>query len=138
MQIDTTGWKKFGDTANAEFYEVEPDILAVVPHEKCRDDATTAAASIDTQLKYLKEKGRRAGVMIFMDRISDQDSGARSIYRDRPDKQYQAGFALVGGTAFGRAVAGFFIGISHPPVPTKMFATEKEAMAWLHTLLAEK
>jgi hypothetical protein len=52
------------------------------------------------------------------------------VYRVAPDPAFQACFALVGGTTFGRAVGSFFIGIHPPRVPTRMFATTEEALRW--------
>jgi hypothetical protein len=68
-----------------------------------------------------------------MDSISQQTTGARNVYRDMPDPAFQVCFALVGGTAFGRTVGSFFLGLSKPRVPTQMFATFEQALAWCHT-----
>ncbi len=137
MKINTDKWTKIGQTANADFYEVDPQVLAVVPYEKCTDDEVTAKASVDLQLAYLRPKGRKAGVIIFMDNITQQTSGARTVYRDAPDPAHQAGFALVGGTPFGRAVASVFLGLSKPRVPTLMFGTFEEALAWCHAQVSK-
>lgn len=135
MNVDVGAWTKFGATANAEFYEIEPDILAVVPVEGCVDNAETARASVQTQLAHLRARGQRAGVVVFMDRILDQDAAARAVYRDLPDPAFQTCFALVGGTAFGRAVASIFIGLSPPKVPTRLFATLEEGKSWIRSRL---
>jgi hypothetical protein len=71
----------------------------------------------------------------MMDRVVEQDGGARAVYRDEPDPAFQACFALVGKTAFGRAVASIFIGINPPRVPTRLFATLEEALAWVRTIV---
>jgi len=128
--IDTSGWVKFGESSNAEFFEIEPRVLAVVPFDGCDDNAETARASIRIQLERLRARGRRAGVIVFMDRIASQDSGARAVYSEAPDPAFQACFALVGGTTFGRAVGSIFIGLRPPRVPTRMFSTIEEALAW--------
>ena len=66
----------------------------------CTDDEESARASIETQLAYLRPKGRKAGVIVFMDPIADQTAAARAVYKNEPDPVYQACFALVGGTFF--------------------------------------
>jgi hypothetical protein len=132
MPVDTKNWTKIGQTANADFYQIDEDTLAVVPFEGCTDDENTAKASVETQLNYLRPKGKKAGCIIFMDSIAQQTAGARIAYRNLPDPQYQICYALVGGTAFGRAVGSVFLGLSKPRVPTQMFATLEEALAWCH------
>jgi len=128
--IDTSGWLKFGESSNAEFFEIEPHVLAVVPFDGCDDNAETAGESIRIQLERLRTRGVRAGVLVFMDRIMSQDAGARAVYSEAPDPAFQACFALVGSTAFGRAVGSIFIGLRPPRVPTRMFGTVEEALTW--------
>jgi len=135
MNVDVKNWIKFGQTANADFYEISPGMLAVIPFNGCMDDETTAKASVQTQLEYLRCKNRKAGVVIFMDNIAQQTAGARAVYRDEPDPVHQACFALVGGTVFGRAVGSVFLGLSKPRIPTQMFATLEQALDWCLTQL---
>lgn len=132
MSIDTKNWTKIGQTANADFYQIDGSTLAVVPFEGCTDDQSTATASVETQKAYLRSKGQKAGIIIFMDPVAQQTAEARVAYRDLPDPQYQVCFALVGGTVFGRAVGSVFLGLSKPRVPTQMFATQEQALAWCH------
>lgn len=134
--IDTSGWTKIGSSGNADFYEVEPHILAVVPFEGTDDTTETATESVTIQLNYLRPRGVRAGIIVFMDPVAEQDAGARAVYRDLPDPTFQACFALVGSTMFGRAVGSVFLGLSRPTVPTKMFGTVPEAIAWIRKQLA--
>ncbi|MEO6576236.1 MAG: hypothetical protein ABIP89_20440 [Polyangiaceae bacterium] len=136
MDIDTSTWTKIGESANAIFYEIEPHALAIVPFDGSADDEPTAKESVRIQLDYLRAKGTRAGTIVFMDRLVAQDSAARSVYRDAPDQQFQVCFALIGGTSFGRAVASVFIGLHRLRVPTKMFGTYDNAIAWVRTMVA--
>lgn len=136
MSVDTTHWTQIGESANARFYQIDDCTLAVVPFEGCTDDEQTATASVDIQRAYLESKGMKAGSIIFMDGIVQQTSGARAVYRDRPDPACQVCFALVGGSMFGRAVASVFLGLSKPRVPTQMFATQAQALAWCHDQVA--
>ena len=128
--IDTSTWTHFGRSANADFFEIEPRILAVVPSDRCDDNEQTARASIRIQLEHLRAHRRRAGVLVFMDRILTQSAAAREVYRSAPDPAFQTCFALVGGSVFGRAVGSMFIGIHPPRVPTRLFASTEEALAW--------
>jgi hypothetical protein len=138
VNIDMNRWVKFGSTANADFYEVEQHILAVVPHEGCTDNAETASASVRMQLDFLRPRGRRAGVVVFMDPILDQDAAARNVYRDMPDPAFQSCFALIGGSMFGRAAGSIFLGLNPPKVPTRLFSTFDEAVAWARAQTQQK
>jgi len=128
--IDTSRWTLFGRSDNAEFFEIEPLVLAVVPVVGCDDTEETARQSIRIQLEHLRKRDRGAGVLVFVDRVVTQSPGARRVYRDEPDPAYQACFALVGGTRLGRAVGSVFLGLQPPRVPTRLFATEADALAW--------
>jgi hypothetical protein len=136
MTPDVTAWSAIGRSANADFYEIEPGVLAVVPFDGSGDTADTAAESVQIQLEHLRARGQRAGVVVFMDRVVSQTSGARDVYRDAPDPTFQACFALVGSTVFGRAVASIFMGLHPPRVPTRMFGTYEEALAWIRQTVA--
>jgi hypothetical protein len=133
---DTTAWLPIGRSANADFFEVEPGVLAVVPFVGTTDTADTAAESIQIQIAHLRASGRRAGTVVFMDPVVAQNSGAREVYRNAPDPTFQTGFALVGSTMLGRAVASVFMGLHPPRVSTRMFATFEDALAWIRNTAA--
>ena len=135
--VDTKQWTRFGTSDNADFYEVEPGILAVLPFDGTEDTAETARQSVTIQLDYLRARGTRAGIVVFMDPVLEQHASARSIYRELPDPAFQVCFALVGSSAFGRAVGSVFLGLSRPRVPTRMFGTFDEAVAWIRERLAQ-
>jgi hypothetical protein len=138
MGIDTSAWTRIGRSDNADFFEVEPQVLAVVPFDRCDDNEATARASIRIQLEYLRARQKRAAVLVFMDHILSQSVEAREVYRTAPDPAFQACFALVGGTTFGRAVGSFFIGIHPPRVPTRLFATAEAALAWARQMVGAR
>lgn len=131
MIPDLTAWSRIGRSGNADFFEIEPGVLAVVPFDRTTDTAATAAESIRIQVTHLRDCGRRAGTVVFMDRVVAQHADAREVYRTAPDPTFQTGFALVGSTIFGRAVSSIFIGLHPPRVPTRLFGTFEEALAWI-------
>jgi predicted ATPase len=45
--------------------------------------------------------------------------------------QAYAALALLAGSPATRVIANFFIGLSHPKVPTQIFTDEEKAVAWL-------
>ena len=115
--VDSSKWKPIGESANATFFELDEQVLVVVPNDGSKDDAQTAHESVRIQLAYLQPLQRRAGVVVMVDQLAEQDAGARVVYRDAPDPAFQVCYALVGGTKFGRAVASLSIGLSPPKLP---------------------
>jgi hypothetical protein len=138
MIPDTAAWTPIGRSANADFFEIETGVLAVVPFDGASDTADTAADSVRIQLTHLRARGRRAGTIVFMDQVASQNSGARDVYRTAPDPTLQTCFALVGGTMFGRAVSSVFIGLNPPRVPTRLFGTYQEALSWIRQIAATR
>jgi len=130
MTINTENWQKISDTANATLYEVEPNILAVVPVEGAIDDGDTAKTNVESQLTYLRPKGQKAAVMIFMDPVAEQTAAARAVYRDDTDPVFHACYAIIGGTFFARAVGSVFLGLSKPQIPTSLFGSFEEGLEW--------
>lgn len=125
------GWKKLGDSDNAEFFLAEDGVIAVVPHDGCTDDEATATQSVEFQHSYWRGEGRSGGALIFLDPIRDSQPGARGVYATLPDPSLIRGFALVGGSIFGRAIGSVFLGLSRPSAPTKMFGDKERGLAWL-------
>jgi hypothetical protein len=134
----TSAWTPIGRSVNADFFEIEAGVLAVVPFDGASDTADTALDSVRIQLTHLRARGRRAGTIVFMDRVASQNSGARDVYRTAPDPTLQTCFALVGGTMFGRAVSSVFIGLNPPRVPTRLFGTYQEALSWIRQNAANR
>lgn len=132
--IDVSAWRPVSTTDNATLYEIEPGILAIVPHEGAVDTAETAAQSVEAQHAHWRAARRRGGAVVFMDRVRDSQAGARRVYGELPDPRWITGYALVGGTVFGRAVASVFIGLSKPSRPTRMFGDLGSALDWLRGL----
>ena len=131
ITIDPSVWTAIGRSSNAEFFEIEPGVLAVIPFDGATDTADSALESIKIQLSHLRTTGRRAGTLVFMDRIAEQNAAAREVYHSAPDPTLQTGFALVSSSFFGQAVSSVFLGLHPPRVPTRMFGTFEEALAWI-------
>ena len=134
MSFDPTKHTLIGTSSNAKFYELDEEVLVVVPDDGSHDDGESAAESIRVQVEYLREKNRRSGVVVLMDSVLNQNAGARAVYRDHPDKNHQACFALVGGTPFSRAVCSIFVTLSPPGAPTRVFGDFNEAVAWARSM----
>lgn len=116
-----------GETSNTRYYLHRPGILAAVPHEKAVDTEATARANIAFQRAYWIAQERRGLVAVYVDRLIDQEPGARRVYAAETDPEWFHGIALIGGTMLSRAMASFFVGLSRPRVPVHFVPSMREA-----------
>jgi hypothetical protein len=124
-------WKHVGSTSNAEFYLVEPTLLAIVPHDNTSDDARTARESLTFQDRYWRSVGHRGAVVCFMDPVLSQDAGARAVYANETAHSLSTCFALVSETMFAHAQAAVFTGLSRPGIPTQVFRSLEDARGFI-------
>lgn len=132
-EIDTTGWKPVGESANTDYFHIEPGVLGAVPRQGSVDDLASARDNVNFQNTYWREHGGGV-VVVFVDRLASQDKDARRIYQSEPDLSVFWGTALVGGSLLGRAIGSFFLGIARPAVPLKMCATLDDALLWARSI----
>jgi hypothetical protein len=125
-------WVAVGKTVNTEYRSKRgaPDILIVLPETGLRDDGASARLNIDFQTQYAERAGRRCAVIVLIGALMGQDAEARRVYAAgmSPDRFYAA--SLVVNSALSRAIGSFFLGLSRPSVPTKMFPDFDKAIAW--------
>ena len=131
MHVPDAGWRHLGAVARCQYYEAGARILAAWPVDKMIDTAETAAANSAYQRDHFLAQGAPGVVVIFFDRIAHQDRGAREVYTTRTTPDWACGIALIGGSMLTRALGSFFMGLSKPIVPTKMFADYEAAMPWI-------
>ncbi len=128
-----TNWRQVGRTANTTYFTDKIGYLIAWPDEKSTDNEATAIENRDFQADYFSKHGMPGGVVIFFDRMVNQNRGARKVYAEGTNPKLTAAVALVGGSMLARAMGSFFMGLSKPPVPIKMFATIAQAQSWLAT-----
>jgi hypothetical protein len=133
-EIDTSSWQPIGETSNIRYYEIEPHIIAAVPHQGSSDTGATARENIEFQMQYLRQHGQTGVVIVFFDRMTGQDSEARRLYGQLPDIKVLRGTGLVGGTMLGRAIGTFFLGVARPRIPVQLFSSVDEAVVWARSL----
>jgi hypothetical protein len=133
VEIDVSRWTLVGETANAKNYAAEPNVLAVVPDPGTHDTGATARENILAQAAYLRPLGGGV-VVIFFDNLASQDKDARRVYQTECDPSWMRGTALIGGSMLSRAIASFFLGLSRPRTPVRMFGAFDDALAWAHEL----
>jgi len=131
VTIPVEEWQHVGSSSNAEFYVIEPQILAVVPNVDIHDGEGSARESLAFQTKHWKSVGHRGAAVIFMDRVLSQDAGARAVYENETAAMLTTCFALVGATFFGYATATPFEGLTRPGIPTQIFRSLEDARPWI-------
>jgi hypothetical protein len=126
-------WTPLGRTYNTHYYRLADDVLIVMPDKGLRDDGASARINIDFQAAYARMLGRRCSVVVVLDSLTSQDSEARRIYAAgmQPDLFFAA--ALIVTSPLARAIGSFFLGLTRPSVPTKLFESIEDAIAWVAT-----
>lgn len=126
-------WKPLGRTYNTHYYLLSDDVLIVLPDQGLRDDGASARINIDFQSAYARMLGRRCCVVVVLDSLTSQDSEARRIYAAgmQPSLFYAA--ALIVTNPLARAIGSFFLGLTRPAVPTKLFESVEDAANWVTT-----
>jgi hypothetical protein len=127
-------WKPLGRTYNTHYYLLADDILIVLPDKGLRDDGASARVNIDYQTAYARIVNRPCCVIVVIDSLSSQDSEARRIYAAgmQPSLFYAA--ALIVSNPLARAIGSFFLGLTRPAVPTRLFQSVEDAAEWVVTL----
>jgi hypothetical protein len=126
-------WKPLGRTYNTNYYLISDDILIVLPDKGLKDDGASARVNIDFQTAYARMLGRRCCVIVVLDSLTSQDSEARRIYAAgmQPSLFYAA--ALIVTSPLARAIGSFFLGLTRPAIPTKLFESVEDAATWVAT-----
>lgn len=127
-------WKKIGSTSNADFYAMRDDVVVIVPHPDSTDGETSARESLALQKKHWSELGRRGAVVVWMDPVVAQDSGARGVYANETHGVPTTCYAIVGESFFAMATASVFTGLAKPGIETKIFRSLDEALPWIESM----
>jgi len=136
MQIkDFSRYRQVDETANTVLYvpDTDPDILIVVPREGTLDTGEDARQNVQHFHAYARALGRACGAVVIMANMLSQEAEARRAYQEIDTTLFYGG-GLVVEDALSRALGSFFIGLSRPNVPTRLFDTVDGAVAWLKTM----
>ena len=82
---------------------------------------------------FASEKKRP--VLVGIPGIKGIDREARIYYSSQEATRMMNALALLVDSPVSRVLANFFIGLYKPPVPTKLFTSEEEAVAWLKNFI---
>ena len=134
-KLDFSRYKKVGNTTNTEVYiaESDPDIMIVVPREGTMDNFEDASENVAYSHNYARSLGRPCGSVVIMSNMLSQDAEARRAYTTL-DPALIYGGALVVGNALSRALGSFFMGLTRPKVPTRLFDSVESGVQWLKAI----
>jgi hypothetical protein len=80
--------------------------------------------------------GKRRPLLVDMRSMAVIERDARAYYAGTEPERFICAGALIVGSPLTRAIANFIVGIKKKPVtPTRMFTSEREAVAWLRGFL---
>ena len=78
---------------------------------------------------------RRRPLLVDIRPMRAIDRAARAYYSGQDYARSVTAVALVVGSLVTQVMANFFIGLNQPPVPTRLFTSEAEAVAWLKNFI---
>lgn len=127
-----SSWESIGQTSNARYYLVpgQSDIVIVSPDEHVNDDGPSAKENVGFQMAYASALGRPCAFIVLLGRLRSQDADARRAYAEGMEPARCYASALVVSNALSRAIGSFFLGITKPMTPTRIFDTIDAAIAW--------
>jgi hypothetical protein len=134
--IDHADWKSVGSTANTDYKTPmgAEDILIVLPRPDLRDDGPSARMNAEFQVNYARSTGRRCAVIVHLGSLSSQDAEARRTYASAMSADVFYAASLVVTNPISRAIGSFFLGLTKPGVPTKMWGDFARAIAWAESM----
>src|SRR5476651_2844083 len=126
-------WKPLGRTFNTHYFLLSDDVIIVLPDKGLKDDGASARINMDYQTAYARLVGKRCCVIVVIDSLTSQDSEARRIYAAGMNPALFYAVALIVSNPLARAIGSFFLGLTKPPVPRKLFESVDAATAWCAT-----
>jgi hypothetical protein len=79
--------------------------------------------------------GKRRPALVDMRGLTAMDRDARQYFAGEETAKVESAAALVIASPLSRAIGNFFMGLNKPLIPTRLFTSEAEALAWLKGFL---
>jgi hypothetical protein len=123
-------WKPLGRTFNTHYFLLADDVMVILPDKGLKDDGVSARVNMDYQTAYARLVGKRCCVIVFIDSLTAQDREARRIYMAGTQPSLFYATALIVANPLARALGRIVLGLTRPPVPTRLFVSVDDAAAW--------
>jgi hypothetical protein len=124
--------KKVGTTFRTEWFQLEPDIYVSISEPGYRDNPQAAQANCD--MMRTLAAGRKCGWIVVMSNHVAQDAETRQVYAENAPQDRMYGTAMIAANPLSRAISSFYLGISKPTVPLKVFGSIEDGLAWLQSI----
>lgn len=86
----------------------------------------------ETMAAYLKlNKGKRRPLFVDTKAMKSLAREARKYYSGEEAAKVASAAAIIVDTPVSKVLGNFYIGISHPQLPSRLFSSEDEALEWL-------
>ena len=86
----------------------------------------------ETMAGYLKlYKGKRRPLFIDTKTMKSMSRETRQYYAGAEAAKVASAAAILVGTPVSRVLGNFYIGLSNPHLPSRLFSSEDEALEWL-------
>ena len=90
----------------------------------------------ETMAAYLKlYKGKRRPLFIDTKTMKSMSRETRKYYASEEAAKVVSAAAIIVGTSVSRVLGNFYIGLSNPHLPSRLFSSEDEALEWLRGYL---
>jgi hypothetical protein len=90
----------------------------------------------ETMASYLKiNKGKRLPLFVDTKTMKSLAREARRYYASEEAARVASAVAIIVGTPVSRVLGNFYLGLSNPHLPTRLFSSEDEALKWLKEYL---
>jgi hypothetical protein len=107
----------------------EDGIVRIIHHP---DVEVTLADAEDTMAAYLKlYQGKRRPLLVDTKSMKSLAREARHYYASEEAARVASAVAIIVGTPVSKVLGNFYLGLSNPHLPTRLFSDEDEALAWL-------
>ena len=86
----------------------------------------------ETMAAYLKiNQGRKRPLFVDTKTMKSLAREARHYYASEEAARVASAVAVIVGTPVSRVLGNFYLGLSNPHLPTRLFSSEEDALEWL-------
>ena len=121
--------KEILETAKSKLWLGDDGIVRII---HVPDADVTLADAKETMAAYLKiNQGKHRPLFVDTKTMKSIAREARHYYAGEEAAMVASAVALIVETPVSRVLGNFYIGLSNPHLPSRLFTSEEEALAWL-------